>query len=74
MYAQPGVDAETIRDQLIQKYGSATVQEAEISTVLDVLMIAGVLKPSEFIDLIQKKLSRIEQMRYEAALVKGSNT
>jgi hypothetical protein len=63
LYQAQGADPESLRDQMVRQFGSTTVQEAELSCILDLLMVMGVVKPSEFVDLMQKKLHRIDQRR-----------
>ena len=67
LYGAGGADPESLRDRLVDSYGEGSVERAEISVVLDLLMISGIIKPSEFIDLMQKKLYRIDQKRRAAA-------
>ena len=68
LYAdRQGNTPETIRERFERQYGEATVTRAELSTVLDVMMMTGMIKPSEFIEVISRKLARIEAMRQDAA-------
>lgn len=67
MYGAGGGDPISIRDQLVNQYGEGTVQRAEIQTILDVIMLTGMMKPQEFFDLMQKRLYKIDQMRRAAA-------
>lgn len=67
LYGAQGGDPETIRERLVQQYGEGTVERAEISCILDLLMINGVIRPSEFVEIITKKLDRIDQRRRAAA-------
>jgi hypothetical protein len=67
LYAAAGTDPETLRDRLVDQYGEGSVQRAEISCILDLLMIMRVVAPSEFVDMMQKKLYRIDQRRRAAA-------
>jgi hypothetical protein len=66
-YAAGGGDPVTIRDQLVNQYGEGTVTRAEIQTMLDVIMISGLIKPHEFFDVMQKRLYHLDQMRRAAA-------
>lgn len=67
LYGAGGGHPESVRDQLVQQYGEGSVEKAEISVVLDLLFINGIIKPSEFVDLMMKKLHRIDEQRRAAA-------
>jgi hypothetical protein len=67
LYGAGGNDPETVRDRFVDMYGEGTVQRAELSTCLDLFMLNGIIKPSEFIDVIQRKLYKIDQSRRAAA-------
>lgn len=67
LYGADGAHPQSVRDQLVQQYGEVSVNSAELSVILDVMMVTGMIKPSEFIDLIQRKLHRIDQQRRAAA-------
>lgn len=66
-YGASGGDPVTIRDQFVNQYGEGTVQRAEIQTILDVIIITGLIKPQEFFDVMQKRLYHLDQMRRAAA-------
>lgn len=69
LYGAQGAHPQTVRDQLVARYGQVSVNSAELSVVLDIMMVTGMVKPSEFVDLMQRKLHRIdEQRRAEARL------
>lgn len=63
LYGAGGGDPETMRDRLVDAYGEGSVQRAELSTCLDLFMLNGIIKPSEFIEVIQRKLYKIDQQR-----------
>ena len=63
----PGGDPVSVRDQLVQQYGEGTVNRAEIQTILDVIIISGLIKPEEFFTVMQKRLYKLDQMRRAAA-------
>ena len=67
LYGAQGADPERIRDRLVDAYGEGTVQRAELSVVLDLMMLNGIIKPSEFIDVMQRKLHKIDESRRAAA-------
>jgi hypothetical protein len=67
LYEAGGEHPESIRDRFVAAYGEATVQRAELQVVLDLFMIMGVVKPQEFIDVLHRKLERINRMRMEQA-------
>jgi hypothetical protein len=66
-YRQGTTDAETVKDSLVQQFGSETVQQAEQSVILDLMVLMKVITPSEFIEVMYKKCQRIDQMRRAAA-------
>lgn len=66
-YGARGGDPVAIRDQLVQQYGEGTVTRAEIQTILDVIILSGLIKPEEFFDVMQKRLYHLDQMRRAAA-------
>lgn len=55
------------RDNLVQRYGEATITRAETAVILNLLMIMGVVKPGEFVDAIVAQCERIENERRTAA-------
>lgn len=63
---------ETIRDRFVREYGEATVQRAELQVVLDLFMLTGVCKPSEFVEVMEKKLKRVDLERQIEAGLKGN--
>lgn len=67
LYGAGGGDPESIRDRYVDAYGEGTVQRAELSTCLDLFMLNGMIKPSEFIEVISRKLSKIDEKRRQAA-------
>jgi hypothetical protein len=67
LYGVDRAHPQTIRDRLVAEYGEVTVNSAELSVVLDVMMVTGMIKPSEFVDLMRKKLHRIDEERRRRA-------
>jgi hypothetical protein len=67
LYGIGGAHPQSVRDQLVERYGQVSVNSAELSVVLDVMMVTGMIKPSEFVDLMQRKLHRIDEQRRAAA-------
>lgn len=55
------------RDELVNKFGESTVSRAEVATVLNIMMITGMIRPNEFIDLMVRQCNRIEEERRLAA-------
>jgi hypothetical protein len=55
------------RDDLVVRFGETTVSRAEVATILNIMMITGVIKPSEFIDLMVRQCERIDEERRLAA-------
>ena len=66
LYSAAG-EPESVRDQFVKQYGEGSVEKAEISIVLDLLYLNGIIKPSEFMDLMFKRLHQIDEMRRAAA-------
>lgn len=66
-YAAGGGDAVSIRQQLVDQYGEGSVNRAEIQTILDVIILSGLIKPQEFYDVMMKRLYHLDQMRRAAA-------
>lgn len=56
-----------LRDQLVQKYGDATVTRAETAVIINILIYMGVMKGAEFQDMIVTACNRIEDERRKAA-------
>jgi hypothetical protein len=67
LYKAGGAEPESLRDKFIAKYGEATVHQAEHQVVLDLMMLMGVVKPQEFVDVLVKKLERVDRLRREQA-------
>lgn len=67
LYRTKEEDEETVRDSLVRQFGEPTVQRAELSVVLDLLMITRAITPTEFLDVMHRKLQRIDQQRRAAA-------
>lgn len=55
------------RDEIVSRYGETTVSRAEVATILNIMMITGVVKPGEFIDLMVRQCERIDEERRLAA-------
>ena len=55
------------RDELVGRYGESTVSRAEVATILNIMMISGMIKPNEFIDLMVRQCDRIDEERRVAA-------
>jgi hypothetical protein len=51
------------RDQLVGQFGEATVSRAEVSVILNLLYMTGMIKPNEFVDLMMMQCRRIEDER-----------
>lgn len=63
LYGAEGMDPQSMRDRFVQQYGESTVTQAELSTTLDIMMMVGMIKPSEFIEVMARKLHRIDEHR-----------
>jgi hypothetical protein len=55
------------REEIVNRYGEATVSRAEVSVVLNILQMTGMIKPNEFIELMIMQCRRIEDERRKAA-------
>lgn len=66
LYAVGG-EAETIRDRFVRQYGEGTVLRSELQICLDLMMLTGVIKPQEFVEVLERKLNRTEAARRRAA-------
>ena len=66
-YSAGGNDPVSVRDRLVQEYGDGTVTRAELATVLDVIILSGLIKPQEFFEVMTKRLAHLDQMRRAAA-------
>ena len=67
LYRTGGNDPETLRDRLVKHYGESTVLRAEVSVLLDLALLTGQIKPSEFVEVLTKKLARTDEHRRAAA-------
>lgn len=67
LYGRGSEEPESLRDQLAARYGEATLHNAEHQVVLDLMMLMGVVKPQEFVDVLTKKLERVERLRQQQA-------
>lgn len=55
------------RDELVNRYGEATVTRAEMAVVLNLFIMMGVIKPSEFVDAMVAQCERIDDIRRREA-------
>jgi hypothetical protein len=67
LYKGGGGEPVTIRDRFVQQYGEGTVQRAELQVCLDLFMLMNIVKPQEFVEVLERKLRRIDDMRRAAA-------
>ena len=56
-----------IRDRFVQMYGEGTVMRAELQVCLDLFMLMGIVKPQEFVEVLERKLKRTDDLRRAAA-------
>lgn len=56
-----------LRHQLVMSYGLGTVMAAEASAVIDMLVKAGFIQPSEYLDLVQFRCQQVDQRRQDHA-------
>lgn len=66
-YGAGGGDPVDTRSKLVDMYGESDVLRAELQTCLDVLILAGMIKPQEFVDILMRRLNHLDQMRRAAA-------
>lgn len=59
----------TPRDDIVAKFGESTVSRAEVSTILNIMVVTGMVKPDEFIEILVQQCRRIEEERALAARV-----
>jgi hypothetical protein len=54
------------RDQLIQRYGEVSVMHAEVAVCVTVLVELGIIKKSEFVELVESalKVADIRRQRH----------
>lgn len=55
------------RDEIVNRYGEATVSRAEVSVILNLLYLTGIVRPNEFVDAMVMQCERIENERRAAA-------
>ena len=65
-----GGNAESISDRFVREYGESTVSKAELQCVLDFMLLLGIVKPSEFVEVLERKLRRTDELRRHAAGVR----
>lgn len=49
--------------ELIPKYGTATVQLAEVTAVIEIMFVTGMIKPTEFAEMVGRICYKIDQRR-----------
>ena len=57
------------RDELVMQFGSATVDRAEVATILNIMFVTGMVKPQEFVDVMVQQCRRIEEIRRRDAML-----
>jgi len=62
-----GRDGRVSRDTLIKRYGEVSVMHAEIAACIVILDAIGILKKSEFQDLVQQALAAADLRRQRMA-------
>jgi hypothetical protein len=66
-YGIPADDKMPFRDRLIRQYGEPSVMHAEVSVCLTVLIQLGILKKSEFLELVTQALAAADLRRQRQA-------
>ena len=46
------------RDDLVRHYGESTVSRAEVASILNILYITGMVKPTDFTDIMVAKYGK----------------
>jgi hypothetical protein len=52
-----------VRARLVMEFGEDTVRWSEIATVVQLMFAVGIIKPAEFIDLVEKQCKRVDDRR-----------
>lgn len=55
------------RDEIVNRYGEATVSRAEVAVLLNIMYVMKIVKPNEFIDMMVRQCERIEEERRKEA-------
>lgn len=68
-YGPPPPDGKTlsVRDRLIRQYGEVSVMHAEVAVCVTVMMELGIIKKSEFTELVSRALAAAEIRRQRQA-------
>lgn len=56
-----------VRDRLVQEYGETNVMKAEIAICIQLLMMNGVIKGSQFIEMLEVVLKKADDRNRAAA-------
>lgn len=57
----------TKRDQLIRQYGEVSVMHAEVAVCVTVMVELGIIRQSEFVQLIENALQAADYQRHRQA-------
>ncbi len=57
----------TKRDQLIRRYGEVSVMHAEVSACVSVMILLGIIKKQEFVELVERALQAADLRRQRQA-------
>lgn len=55
------------RDMIVMEYGESTVSRAEVAAIMNLLIVTGVVKAQELIDIVIQQCQRIDAERRAAA-------
>lgn len=55
------------RDQLIRRYGEVSVMHAEVSACVSVMILLGIIKKTEFVELVENALQSADKARQRQA-------
>lgn len=66
-YGPPADDKMPVRDRLIRRYGEVSVMHAEVSVCITVMMGLGLLKKSEFVEMVTQALASADVRRQRQA-------
>lgn len=62
------------RDQLIRRYGEVSVMHAEVAVCVTIMAEIGVIKKSEFVELVESSLQAADIRRQRQAASGGRET
>jgi hypothetical protein len=58
-----GKGGEYVRDRLVRQFGETSVMKAEIAICIQLMMMNGIIKGSQFVELLEQVLKKNEDRR-----------